>query len=342
MHASRCLLNALGISKPDTARARNLCNLHPIHPITLRSWQGNVGLPQFPEHKTHARVNDSFKTRLLHTESGIKQEAVYLDSHGARLRIRQTIATKGGALLKYSVNIFGHLVAEYILLLQFFLESRFKKGSLLLDAGCGKGRHISMWKNFLGVGLDIDKARLRELKTKLKDLRVDGEVLVGDVDRLPFKEGVFDAVVSCDVLEHLRDPEDALEETAFVLKPKGSFLIATSNTSSPHIFASKIIPKVSDIFFSLLGGRPPGIRYYKINSVNKITEKLEEKRFVIKKRLMMNTTYPYSKSLSIFKLWRIYNALTRLGPFQILSEEIVIVCEKMQRKVHATKAEFHS
>ena len=51
----------------------------------------------------------------------------------------------------------------------------------------------------------------------------------GRLERLPFADGSFDAVVAADVLEHLPDLPAAVDELARVLAPGGSFLFDTVN-----------------------------------------------------------------------------------------------------------------
>jgi 2-polyprenyl-6-hydroxyphenyl methylase/3-demethylubiquinone-9 3-methyltransferase len=51
----------------------------------------------------------------------------------------------------------------------------------------------------------------------------------GRLERLPFADGAFDAVVAADVLEHLPDLPAAVAELARVLRPRGSFLFDTVN-----------------------------------------------------------------------------------------------------------------
>jgi 2-polyprenyl-6-hydroxyphenyl methylase / 3-demethylubiquinone-9 3-methyltransferase len=51
----------------------------------------------------------------------------------------------------------------------------------------------------------------------------------GRLERLPFADGRFDAVVAADVLEHLPDLPAAVKELARVLAPGGSFLFDTIN-----------------------------------------------------------------------------------------------------------------
>ena len=49
----------------------------------------------------------------------------------------------------------------------------------------------------------------------------------GDAQRLPFPDGTFDTVVCLEVLEHVPNPDAALQEASRVLKPEGHLLLST-------------------------------------------------------------------------------------------------------------------
>jgi len=94
-------------------------------------------------------------------------------------------------------------------------------GALVLDAGAG-------------TGLAGDEARRLGARVVATDRQQDmlkvrcGQVsAVADVDRLPFRSGVFDAVVAAFVLNHLDRPLTALSEFARVTRPAGSVLAST-------------------------------------------------------------------------------------------------------------------
>ena len=100
-------------------------------------------------------------------------------------------------------------------LLQFL-----KKDAKILDAGCGTGGTIK----FLGnegfrnvIGVDNSPLALKLAKKRaIKNLRL------AVVDNLPFKDGIFDAVICLDVLYHRGvDPQKALLEFARILKKEG-------------------------------------------------------------------------------------------------------------------------
>ena len=76
------------------------------------------------------------------------------------------------------------------------------QGALVLDAPCGTGRLRARLagRAHLCVGLDVSPAML-------ETARAAGQPLVrGDLFRLPFADGAFDAVVCCRLLHHLSDP----------------------------------------------------------------------------------------------------------------------------------------
>lgn len=89
----------------------------------------------------------------------------------------------------------------------------------ILDAGCGTGGNSQHLQRYGRVtGLDAADAALRFAR------RRPGLTLVrGSVDRLPFRDGAFDLVLSNDVLCHLfvQDDARAVQEFARVLRPGG-------------------------------------------------------------------------------------------------------------------------
>ncbi len=88
-----------------------------------------------------------------------------------------------------------------------------------LDIGCGSSRIVQSLPHAVGVDL---AAR------KLRWLRGPGRLLLqADMNRLPFRDGSFDAVISSEVIEHIPREQVRLEELTRVLRPGGRLILGT-------------------------------------------------------------------------------------------------------------------
>ena len=85
-----------------------------------------------------------------------------------------------------------------------FVDRHLRRSSTMLDIGCGSGWSTSFFRQagHRAFGLDLHAAPL--------DAAV--AYVAADAQRLPFHDGVFDAVAMHTVLEHLADPARALGE----------------------------------------------------------------------------------------------------------------------------------
>jgi SAM-dependent methyltransferase len=128
-------------------------------------------------------------------------------------------------------------------------------GDLLLDAGCGEGRHCfgALARGARVVGLDLDRASLRAargpLRARGRELSRLASVLQGDAFALPFREASFDRVICAEVMEHVHDYRAAARELARVLKPGGRLAVTIPTATSERLYL-----RLGDDYFESPGG----------------------------------------------------------------------------------------
>lgn len=153
-----------------------------------------------------------------------------------------------------------------------FPELGLKPEGVVLDAGCGLGRHLrflAKQPNLRIVGIDKNTGALREALTSLENmpdaLSKDFLVSEADINRLPFADKSFDCVICSEVLEHIPDHEAAIKELIRILKPDGTFVV-----SVPRYYSEKICWLVSHDYCHSEGGH---IRIYRKKDLQKMLMK---------------------------------------------------------------------
>lgn len=126
---------------------------------------------------------------------------------------------------------------EYLLYLRFlfayeYARKNIPKQSLVLDLGCGEGygTHYLAKKNKGAtkiIGLDVDPATVRHADAvyALKEC----SFRLYDGTAIPFTDNTFDAVISFQVVEHIKDDARYIREVWRVLKTRGVFICTTPN-----------------------------------------------------------------------------------------------------------------
>lgn len=105
------------------------------------------------------------------------------------------------------------------------------EGLKVLGAGCGTGR-IEAWMASNGAGvvcLDHLQEAVQISRIHVQRMQRDGDFVVGDLEKMPFKEKTFDFINSGGVLEHFADPRIGLREYFRITKPNGVVIISVPN-----------------------------------------------------------------------------------------------------------------
>lgn len=116
-------------------------------------------------------------------------------------------------------------------------DTRYPPGSHVLEAGCGVGgQTVILARNspqarFTSVDLSPDSLKVARAAVARAGL-ANVTFQAADLFHLPFPPASFDHVFVCFVLEHLRQPAEALRRLKTVLKPGGTLTVIEGDHGS--------------------------------------------------------------------------------------------------------------
>lgn len=184
---------------------------------------------------------------------------------------------------------------------RFDMVSRYISNGKLLDAGCGSGDFLEIAKEKFNVsGLDVSSEAIKHAKVRLPELKKHlHSGMIEDFTKSSFQ---FDAVCLWDVIEHLNNPQLAIQQLFGMVKKNGILFISTPDFGSliakimknnwafmiPPLhtcyFSKRAFQIISEkigakIHFILTKGKTTNISFlfYKINQMN---ENIISKRFL--------------------------------------------------------------
>jgi len=146
-----------------------------------------------------------------------------------------------------------------------------RPGSRVLDLGCGDGRHLRPTRHLEGVtavGVDLGEDEVANTALSLRAMD-EGHSIAGHAAadagpwlvvrangyRLPFADDSFDCVIASEILEHLHQDDDVLDEIQRVLRPGGIFA-----ASVPRYLPEAICWALADEYANSAGGH---VRIYR-------------------------------------------------------------------------------
>ncbi|MFJ8824704.1 class I SAM-dependent methyltransferase [Streptomyces sp. NPDC102467] len=132
----------------------------------------------------------------------------------------------------------------------------------VLDVGCGDGSAATVAARLLPghrlVGVDWSQNALRRAAVRVPEAvrLVRGELTCHG---LPFRDSIAHAVLLSEVIEHLVDPDAALDEIRRVLRPGGHLMLSTPNLAAWYnraLLLAGVQPVFSEVSLRAIHGRP--------------------------------------------------------------------------------------
>jgi len=125
-----------------------------------------------------------------------------------------------------------------------FQKLPLRPGDLVLDAGCGEGRHsFECFRHGCSIlGMDLDHRSLLKARYMLEQMRGRRDaagrfaLLRGDTLRFPFPDETFDKVICAEVIEHVKDERLAMTELARILKSRGRIAVTVPTLITEHVY----------------------------------------------------------------------------------------------------------
>jgi len=153
-----------------------------------------------------------------------------------------------------------------------YRKLKLETGQLLLDMGCGEGRHsigALLETSANVIGLDLSFEDLNTAKSRLNDFDLSGcdtfcAFGVGNIKNIPFENASLDAIVCSEVLEHVDSPKESIQELVRVLKPGGIMAL-----SVPRYLPEIICWKLSKEYSKTPGGH---VRIFKHSQLRDLAE----------------------------------------------------------------------
>ncbi|HEX9401570.1 MAG TPA: methyltransferase domain-containing protein [Anaeromyxobacter sp.] len=116
-------------------------------------------------------------------------------------------------------------------------DTRYPRGSSVLEAGCGVGAQtVTLARNSPEArftSIDVSAESLDAAQARARAASIENVAFrQADIFRLPFAEASFDHVFVCFVLEHLSRPREALASLVSRLRPGGTLTVIEGDHGS--------------------------------------------------------------------------------------------------------------
>ncbi|MEJ2306460.1 MAG: class I SAM-dependent methyltransferase [candidate division WOR-3 bacterium] len=180
--------------------------------------------------------------------------------------------------------------------------SLFLKGKIVLDLGCFSGGRSVAWFERYKLqeiaGIDVKQVYIDAANQFANKHKIKADFKLGFGESLPFEDEVFEAILTFDVFEHVRDLQKTLKECFRVLKPGGRLFSVFPCYFNPIEHHLSLVTKVPFIHYFFSGKTL-------IKAYNEI---IEERPY--------EETYWYKRQSSTLEPWERCNGINGTTLFQ--------------------------
>jgi len=117
------------------------------------------------------------------------------------------------------------------------------RGARLLEVGCGMGTDLLQFARGGArcTGVDLTPRSIEITRRRFKLYGADGNFMISDGERLPFRSESFDVVYSNGVLHHTPDTAGSIREVHRVLRPGGTARIMLYHRNSLNYWVEIVL-----------------------------------------------------------------------------------------------------
>jgi len=127
----------------------------------------------------------------------------------------------------------------------------------ILEVGCGPGPNVRYFakEGFNAYGIDMSSIAIDKGKRIMEDEGLSAELLVGNIEKMPYSDSFFDGVIDneCLYCNSLENTKKILGEIKRVMKTEGLFY---SRTFTNDMYTGRTQTKISDFEYNEISDGP--------------------------------------------------------------------------------------
>jgi len=155
-------------------------------------------------------------------------------------------------------------------------ESERGEEKLILEVGVGTGKNMPYYGTGEYIGIDISRKMLEKSKKRTERIGRRIDLVQCDAELLPFRDGVFDAIISTYVFCSVENPVRGLKELYRVLRPDGRVFFLEHMRCENEI-GGKILDALNPIARSF----GPEINRRTVDNIKKAGFRIAEERWLL-------------------------------------------------------------